>query len=78
MNSQNTDLSAQKKTCKLRHKNERIENMKKKKIMKTFICCLCGAFIGTMLYFHRRLIIAAIKGEELPKAPKGCPAYKGD
>ncbi|MBQ9664380.1 MAG: hypothetical protein IJV40_14640 [Oscillospiraceae bacterium] len=52
--------------------------MKKKKIMKTFICCLCGAFIGTMLYFHRRLIIAAIKGEELPKAPKGCPAYKGD
>lgn len=48
--------------------------MKKKKILKTVICCLCGAFVGAMLYFHRRVIVAMIKGEELPKAPKGCPA----
>ena len=53
--------------------------MKKKKLrLRTIIFCVCGSFIGAMLYLHRRLIIAAIKGEELPKAPKGCPAYKGD
>ena len=52
--------------------------MKKKKILRTVICCLCGCCVGAMLYFHRRVIIALIKGEELPKAPKGCPAYKGD
>lgn len=50
--------------------------MKKKKLLKTLLCGLCGSFCLVMLYLHRRLIIAAIKGEELPKAPKGCPAYK--
>jgi len=38
------------------------------------LAALC--FAGWMLYLHRRLIVAAIKGEELPKAPKGCPAYR--
>ena len=52
--------------------------MKKKKIIRTAVCAVCGCFVGVMLYLHRRLIIAAIKGEELPKAPKGCPAYKKD
>ena len=37
--------------------------------------CLCVA--AYMLFVHRGLIAAAIRGEELPEAPKGCPAYKG-
>jgi hypothetical protein len=43
-------------------------------IWKT-ICAALLCFTLVMLYMHRKLIIAAIKGEELPKAPKGCPAY---
>ena len=38
---------------------------------------LCLCFAAYMLFVHRRLIAAAIKGEELPKAPEGCPAYQG-
>ena len=34
-------------------------------------------FAGFMLFVHRRLIAAAIMGEELPEAPKGCPACRG-
>ena len=45
------------------------------------ICKLIGVvFLGftlVMLFVHRQLIVAAIKGEELPEAPEGCPAYKG-
>ncbi len=49
-----------------------------KKIMKRLVgeAILGGIFV--LLYLHRNLIIAAIKGEELPKAPKGCPAYKAE
>ena len=35
-----------------------------------------GIFV--LLYLHRNVIMAAIKGEELPEAPKGCPAYKAE
>ena len=38
---------------------------------------LCLCFAAYMLFVHRRLIAAAIKGEELPKAPEGCPAHQG-
>lgn len=34
-----------------------------------------GAFL-VMLYLHRRVIAAAIKGEEMPKAPESCPYSK--
>ncbi len=46
-----------------------------KKILTVLITLLIG-FLLAMLYVHRRVIAAAIRGEELPKAPKGCPAYK--
>lgn len=29
-----------------------------------------------MLYLHRGVIVAAIKGEEIPKAPESCPYSK--
>ena len=47
--------------------------------MKKGIIFLCGVLSGVfliMLYLHRGLIAAAIKGEELPEAPESCPAYK--
>lgn len=53
---------------------------KKKTLVKRIMARLIGEVIlggaFVLLYLHRNLIIAAIKGEELPKAPKGCPAYK--
>ena len=55
---------------------------KKKSLMKRILSRLViEAIVGgifAMVYVHRRVIVAAIKGEELPKAPKGCPAYKKD
>ena len=55
---------------------------KKKSLVKKILTRLFGeAILGgilVLLYLHRNLIIAAIKGEELPKAPKGCPAYNKD
>ena len=56
--------------------------MKKKKkslVKKILSRLLVEAIVGgifAMVYLHHHLIMAAIKGEELPKAPKGCPAYK--
>ena len=47
--------------------------------VKKGIVFLCGVFSGlclVMLYLHRGLIAAAIKGEKLPEAPESCPAYK--
>ena len=41
-----------------------------------FIGGICTGIILIMLYFHRGLIKAALCGEELPKAPEGCPAFK--
>ena len=53
---------------------------KKKSLVKKILCRLIvEAIVGgifAMVYLHRNLIMAAIKGEELPRAPKGCPAYK--
>ena len=55
---------------------------KKKSLMKKILNRLVGeAVLGggfVLLYLHRKLIMAAIKGEELPKAPKGCPAHKAE
>lgn len=55
---------------------------KKKSLVKKIMTRLIGeAILGSivlLLYLHRNLIIAAIKGEELPKAPKGCPVYNKD
>lgn len=47
--------------------------------MKKSMVFVCGVISGmflVMLYLHRRVIAAAIKGEKLPEAPEGCPAYK--
>ena len=30
----------------------------------------CGLLVGCCLYVHRNAIAAAVKGEEMPKAPK--------
>lgn len=55
---------------------------KKKSLMKKIMNRIVGeAVLGgvfVLLYLHRNLIMAAIKGEELPKAPKGCPAHKAE
>ena len=54
--------------------------MKKKSLLRRILTRLVveavAGFVFVMVYMHRNLIIAAIKGEELPEAPKGCPAYK--
>ena len=47
----------------------------KKILTRLIIEAIVGGIVA-MVYLHRGLIMAAIKGEELPKAPKGCPAYK--
>ena len=47
--------------------------------MKKISVFLCGLFTGLcliMLWLHRGMIVAAIKGEEMPEAPESCPAYK--
>ena len=63
-----------------RMKYNRINQKQEEHNMKKFVAFACGilaGFTAVMLYLHRGLIIAAIKGEELPEAPEGCPAYKG-
>ena len=43
-----------------------------------FICgCLAGAAL-TMLYLHKDVLTACVKGEELPDAPDSCPSSKAD
>ena len=47
--------------------------------MKNLLSVLGGMIVGlflVMLYLHRRVIVAAIKGEEIPKAPENCPYSK--
>ena len=41
-----------------------------------FLGGICTGIFLIMLYLHRNVIKAAITGEEMPKAPKSCPAYK--
>ena len=36
---------------------------------KKLICFLLTACFGALAYIHRRVLIAAIKGEESPEAP---------
>lgn len=43
-----------------------------------FIGGLAAGAVLTMAYIHREVITAAIKGDELPEAPKGCPFSKDD
>lgn len=50
-------------------------NWNRKKIT-VFLCVLCIWLCLVMLWLHRKLIAAAIKGEKLPEAPESCPAYK--
>ena len=38
-----------------------------------FVGGLAAGAVLTMAYLHRDVITAAIKGEELPEAPEGCP-----
>lgn len=49
-----------------------------KKSIFGFIGGVCAGASLVMLYLHRDVIKAAIKGEELPEAPEGCPAFKKD
>ena len=56
-----------------------MKNKKKSLVKKILFRLIVEAIVGgifAMVYLHRNLIMAAIKGEELPRAPKGCPAYK--
>ena len=48
-------------------KNEKSDN-----IFSSLSSCVC--FV--MVWLHRGIVSAAIKGESLPEAPKGCPAYR--
>ncbi len=41
-----------------------------------FIGGICTGVFLIMLYLHRNVIRAAITGDEMPKAPECCPAYK--
>ena len=43
-----------------------------------FISGLCSGVLLVMLWLHRGMISAAVKGEPLPEAPKGCPAFKDE
>ena len=47
------------------------------KSIASFSLGVCTGACLIMLYLHRGLIIAAIKGEKLPEAPESCPAFKG-
>ena len=50
------------------------------KKIKAFLCGLgiglCAGVCLVMLWLHRELIVAAIKGQPLPEAPESCPAFK--
>ena len=63
---------AEERAMRIRKKRK---SLVKKIISRLFVEAIVGG-IFAMGYMHRNLIMAAIKGEELPKAPKGCPAYK--
>ena len=42
----------------------------------SFIVGVCAGVFAIMIYLHRGVIEAAMAGEELPKAPKSCPAFR--
>lgn len=48
---------------------------------KTACSFVSGVAVGValiMAYLHRDVIVAAVKGEKIPDAPEGCPAYKAE
>ena len=47
-----------------------------KKILISFLSGVIAGFAAVMLFMHKDLVKAAIKGEKLPEAPEGCPACK--
>ena len=47
-----------------------------KKSLISFACGICTGFILVMCFLHRKLIMAAIKGEKLPETPENCPAFR--
>lgn len=40
-----------------------------------FLCAVCLGAALVLLYLHRGMIVAALKGEPMPEAPEGCPAF---
>ena len=46
------------------------------KKITAFFCGLCAGLCLIMLWLHRGVIAAAIKGEEMPEAPESCPAFQ--
>lgn len=48
--------------------------------VKVFLSGLCvGLCVGmclVMLWLHRSMIAAAVKGKPMPEAPEGCPAFR--
>ncbi len=64
----------------MKKKKKMRRRARKNSFLKKVFSRLVGeAIIGAvlmLLYMHRGLIAAAIKGEELPEAPEGCPAHK--
>lgn len=40
-----------------------------KKFGTILLACLFGAAFGVLIFVHRRVILALIRGEELPEAP---------
>ena len=62
------------KNCRLVYKTERTDTA-----MKSFFAFIVGICTGAllfMLYLHRGMIKAALSGEEMPKAPESCPAFR--
>ena len=41
-----------------------------------FLGGLCTGIWLVMVWLHKELIVAAIKGEKLPEPPESCPAYQ--
>ena len=46
------------------------------KKITAFFCGLCVGLCLMMLWLHRGMIVAALKGEEMPEAPESCPAFQ--
>ena len=46
------------------------------KKIAVFLCGLCTGLFLIMLWLHRGMIAAAIKGEQMPEAPESCPAFQ--
>ena len=47
-----------------------------KRFIIAFLTGIFAGFAAVMVFLHKDLIAAAIRGDELPEAPEGCPAFK--